>query len=241
MIDRSAAWVVAAALALVTPALAQQTDAPPSISVTGEGTVSVPPDLAQIDAGVASDARTAREASEANNTAMGKVIQALKAAGIADKDYQTSRLSLQPQYANRPGSNVASPPSVVGYRASNRVSIKLRDITKVASVIDTLVAAGANDVGNINFTVTQASKLLDDAREKAVADARRKAEIYAKAAGVTLGAPLSIAEEGAATVPMFRSKAMAVAPMAAGAPPVAQGEETLSISVSISWAIKPAP
>jgi hypothetical protein len=236
MTRRPASLIAAAALALATPALAQ-TDPPPSISVTGEGTVSVPPDLAQIDAGVASDAKTAREASEANNTAMGKVLLALKGAGIEEKDYQTSRLALQPQYANRPGSNVSSAPSVVGYRASNRVSIKLRDITKVGNVIDTLVTAGANDIGNINFTVTQASKLLDEAREKAVADARRKAEIYARAAGVTLGAPLSISEEGAAQ-PVFRSKAVAMQSRVGGEPPVAQGEETLSISVSIIWAIK---
>jgi len=235
----SLALAVAAAFSLAMPAQAQ-TDVTPAISVTGEGTVSVPPDLAQIDAGVASDAKTAREASEANNAAMGKVLLALKGVGIEEKDYQTSRLSLQPQYANRPGSNVSTPPTVVGYRASNRVSIKVREIAKVANVIDTLVSAGANDVGNITFTVTQASKLLDDAREKAVADARRKAEIYAKAAGVTLGAPLSIAEEGA-PVPMFRAKAMGIAPMAAGPPPIAQGEETLSITVGMTWAIKPAP
>ena len=239
MTKRPAALVVAAALALVTPALAE-TDVTPSISVTGEASVSAPPDLAQIDAGVASDAKTAREASDANNAAMGKVIQALKAAGIADKDYQTSRLSLQPQYANRPGSNVSSLPSVVGYRASNRVTIKLRDITKVGNVIDTLVTSGANDIGDISFMVTQASKLLDEAREKAVADARRKAEIYARSAGVTLGAPLSISE-GGGPVPIFRSKAMALAPMAAGAPPVAPGEETLSVTVGVTWAIKQAP
>ena len=241
MMPHPAAFVVAAALALATPALAlAQTDVTPAITVTGEASVSAPPDLAQIDAGVASDAKTAREASDANNAAMSKVIQALKAAGIADKDYQTSRLSLQPQYANRPGSNVSSLPSVVGYRASNRVTIKLRDITKVGNVIDTLVTAGANDIGDIGFMVTQVSKLLDEAREKAVADARRKAEIYARAAGVTLGAPLSIAE-GGGPVPMFRSKAMALAPMAAGAPPVAQGEETLSVTVGVTWAIKQAP
>ena len=234
---RPAVLVLAAALSLVTPALAE-TDVAPAISVTGEGTVSVPPDLAQLDAGVTSDAKTAREASEANNAAMAKVVQALKGAGIADKDYQTSHLSLQPQLAMRNTvSSVPPTPQIVGYRASNRVSIKVRDIAKVASVIDALVTAGANDIGNINFTVTQASKLLDEAREKAVADARRKAEIYAKAAGVTLGAPLSIAEEGA-PVPMFRAKTMAVAPMAAGAPPVAQGEETLSVTVSMTLAIK---
>src|SRR5262249_58901094 len=102
--------------------------------------------------------------------------------------------------------------------------------------IDTLVGAGANDIGNVAFEVSQASKLLDDAREKAVADARRKAEIYAKAAGVTLGAPLGISESGGAPQPMFRSKM--VAGMATPPPPIAQGEETLSISVSVTWAIK---
>ena len=101
-------------------------------------------------------------------------------------------------------------------------------------MIDVLVGAGANEIGGINFTVTQASKHLDEAREKAIADARRKAEIYAKAAGVTLGEPISISEEGAPT-PVFRGKM--AAPMAAGAQ-VAQGEETLSVTVSVSWAIK---
>ena len=224
----AAAFVTATLLA--SPALAQ-TVPPPAISVTGEATVSVPPDQAQIDGGVTSDAKTAREASEANNAAMGKVLLALKGAGIEEKDTQTSRLSLQPQYApNRSGSS-----PITGYRASNRVTIRLRDVTKVANVIDVLVGAGANDIGGINFTVSQPSKHLDEAREKAVADARRKAEIFARAAGVTLGEPLSISEEGA-PAPMFRGKL--AAPMAAGAP-VAQGEETLSVSVNVSWAIKP--
>lgn len=226
----SLALVVATATWLAAPALAE-TAPPPAISVTGEATVSVPPDQAQIDGGVTSDAKTAREASDANNAAMGKVLLALKGAGIDEKDYQTSRLSLQPQYApNRSGSS-----PVVGYRASNRVTVRLRDVNKVAGIIDVLVGAGANELGGINFVVSQASKLLDDIRDKAVADARRKAEIYAKAAGVTLGEPLSISEEGAAT-PVLRGKMMA--PMAAGAA-VAQGEETLSVTVSVSWAIKP--
>jgi len=219
------------ALALVAaPALAD--DVPSAITVTGEANISVPPDLASVDAGVATDAKTAREASESNNAAMAKVLAALKSADIEAKDIQTSRLSLQPQYApNRSG-----PSPIVGYRASNRVTVRIRDVSKVAGVIDTLVGAGANDIGNVNFEVSQASKLLDDAREKAVADARRKAEIYAKAAGVTLGAPLSISEEGAPR-PVFRAKM--AAPMAAAAPtPIAQGEETLSISVSVTWAIK---
>ncbi len=227
----SLALLVATATLLAAPASAQ-TAPPPAISVTGEATVSVPPDQAQIDGGVTSDAKTAREASDANNAAMGKVLLALKDAGIDEKDYQTSRLSLQPQYApNRSG-----PSPVTGYRASNRVTVRLRDVTKVAAIIDVLVGAGANELGGINFMVSQASKLLDEAREKAVADARRKAEIYAKAAGVTLGEPLGISEEGGAA-PVFRGKM--VGGIAASAAPIAQGEETLSVTVNVSWAIKP--
>src|ERR1700730_6822532 len=186
-----AATILAGTL-FIAPALAQV--APPAtISVTGEATVSVAPDLARIDGGVTSEAKTAREASDANNAAMGKVLLALNGAGIDEKDSQTSRLSLQPQSSSsRPG----APSTIIGYRASNRVTIQLRDVTKLASVIDTLVGAGANDIGGINFMVSKASKLLDEAREQAIADARRKAEIYAKAAGVTLGAPLSISEQG---------------------------------------------
>jgi len=224
------AAAIAATTLLAAPALAQIVP-PAAISVTGEATVSVPSDMAQIDGGVTSEAKTAREASDANNTAMGKVLLALKGAGIEEKDVQTARLSLQPQYAP----NRAGPAAVVGYRASNRVTIRLRDVTRVAGVIDTLVGAGANDIGGINFAVSNASKLLDEAREQALADARRKAEIYARAAGVALGAPFSISEEGAPD-PVFRAKM--VGGMAASAP-VAQGEETLSVTVSVSWAIKP--
>jgi uncharacterized protein YggE len=225
--------VFAAAIAAVTlfaaPSMAET--APPAISVTGEANVSVPPDLALVDGGVTSEAKTAREATDANNTAMGKVLLALKIAGIDEKDVQTSRLSLQPQSAP----NRAGPNAIVGYRASNRVTIKVRNVSNVAAVIDTLVSAGANEIGGIHFMVSQASKLLDEARDSAVADARRKAEIYARAAGVTLGAPLSISEQGNAAPMPYRR-------MSAGlqtAAPVAQGEETLSVTVNVSWAIKP--
>jgi uncharacterized protein YggE len=236
-VKHRAPLAVGALTLLAAPALAQtapaETAPPAVISVSGEATVSVAPDLAQIEAGVTSDAKTAREASDANNAAMGKVLLALKGAGIEEKDFQTSRLSLQPQYPP----NRAGPSAIVGYRASNRVTVRLHDVTKVAGVIDTLVAAGANDIGGINFMVANASKLLDDARTQAVADARRKAEIYAKAAGVTLGVPLSISEEGAPGPILYRAK-LATNAMAASAP-VAQGEETLHVNVSVSWAIKP--
>ena len=151
----SLGFAVVIATLLAAPALAQ-TMPPPAISVTGEANVSVAPDQAQIDGGVTSDARTAREASDANNAAMGKVLVALKGAGIEEKDYQTSRLSLQPQFATP--SKVSERAGIVSFRASNRVTVKVRDVTKVANVIDVLVGAGANEIGGINFMVTQASK-----------------------------------------------------------------------------------
>ncbi len=222
-----------AALALIcamAPAQAQ-TSEPAAISVTGEATISVPPDLAQIDGGVTTTAKTAREASEANNKAMGVVLLALKSAGIAEKDFQTSRLSLQPETSTRAS---GGPTQIIGYRASNRVTVTIRDITKLANVIDTLVGNGANDISGISFTVSQTSKLLDEARVEALADARRKAEIYAGAAGVALGAPLSISEGGGPAPIAYRRTA---APMAAA--PVAQGEETLRITVAVSYEIRP--
>lgn len=206
----------------------------PTVSVTGEASISVPPDLAQIDSGVTTEAKTAREASEANNKAMAGVLQALKNAGLAEKDIQTSRLSLSPQ--STPGRNPNAPFQITGYRASNRVTVTIRDITKVADTIDVLVGSGANEISGISFAVSKASKLLDDARAEAIADARRKAEIYAKAANVAIGAPVSISEETApGPMPAYRKMA---ADMAASAP-VAQGQETLRVSVSVSYELKP--
>lgn len=221
---------LAIGLLAASPSLAQTS--PPAISVTGEATISAPPDLAQIDGGVTSDAKTAREASEANNKAMGIVLLALKSAGIPEKDVQTSRLSLQPQYAP----NKSGPLAVTGFRASNRVTVTIRDVTKVGSILDALVTSGANEIGGIAFMVTNASKLLDEARPKAIAEARRKAEIYASAAGVSLGMPLSISEESASPAPSaFRKMATGVAASA----PIAQGEETLRVSVSVTYELKP--
>ena len=205
----------------------------PTVSVTGEASISVPPDLAQIDSGVTTEAKTAREASEANNKAMAGVLQALKNAGLAEKDIQTSRLSLSPQ--STPGRNPNAPFQITGYRASNRVTVTIRDITKVADTIDVLVGSGANEISGISFMVSKASKLLDDARTEAIADARRKAEIYAKAANISLGAPISISEETTPSPAPYRKMAVR---MDAAAAPVAQGEETLRVSVSVSYELK---
>jgi uncharacterized protein YggE len=226
----SLATAAVAGILLAAPAFAQ-TELPSALTVSGEATVSATPDEAQIDAGVSSEGKTAREASDTNNTAMGKILLALKAVGIDQKDIQTSQLSLQPQYA--PNRNGPSP--VVGYRASNRVTIKLHDVLKVAGMIDTLVGAGANEINGIAFSVSNTSKLLDDARQRAIADAQRKAEIYAKAAGVALGAPLAISEEGTPGPMPYRRMSAGLA----AATPVAPGEETLRVTVSVSWAIRP--
>lgn len=222
-----AALTLAVLLAVALPAAAET--ATPTVSVTGEAQMSVAPDLAQIDGGVSTDARTAREASDANNKAMAAILAALKASGIAEADIRTSRLSLFPQSSP---SKVNGPVQITSYRASNSVTVRFRDVTRVAATLDALVAAGANEIGGINFMVSQESKLLDDARVKAIEDARRKAEIYAKAANVRLGAPISISEDGASGPAPMRAAFKANAPAQ-----IAPGEETLRVSVSVSYEI----
>jgi uncharacterized protein YggE len=232
MMTRSAVAYAVACTLVFSGSWARAQTAPPSISVTGEASISVAPDRAMIEGGVASEAKTARAAAEANNKAMGDVLSALKGAGVAETDIQTSRLSLQPQSAPNKASSGAM--QIVGYRASNHVTVTLRDVSRLAGVIDTLVGAGANEISGISFSVSQGSKLLDDARIQAIADARRKAEIYAKAADVILGSPLSISEDGAlGPVVMYARKMSADAPT-----PIAPGEETLRIRVSVSYAIR---
>lgn len=229
----SIVFTCATALAGIGAAQAQVAP-PPAISVTGEANVSVAPDIATIDAGVTSEGKTAREAADSNNKAMGTVLLALKAQSIADKDVRTSRLSLQPHSAPTHGPN--SPMQITGYRASNHVTVTLHDVAGVAATIDALVAAGANDIGGISFSVAETSRLLDDARTRALADAQRKAEIYARAANVALGSPLSIAEDGAQPPhPLYR---MTAAAPAMAPTPVAAGETSLHVGVTVTYAIK---
>jgi uncharacterized protein YggE len=229
--------LLAIALYATTPFIAFAAEVPPPmISVTGEANVSVTPDLAEVNGGVTTQAKTAREASDNNNKAMAAVLAALKGAGIAEADVRTSRLSLQPQVS--PMRSGTDTPTIIGYHASNSVTVRVRDIAKVANTVDALLAAGANEIGGVSFLISSASKWLDDARPKAIADARRKAEIYAKAAGVSLGAPLSISEESS-NGPM--APRAFKAGMANAAPtPIAAGDEMLSVTVSVSYEIKPA-
>jgi uncharacterized protein YggE len=217
------------AVASASPAGAQIEKALNLITVTGEGEVAIVPDLAILGAGVTTTGKTAREASEANAKMMASVMAALKASGIAEQDVQTSWLSLHPVR-----DNARNELRITGFQASNQVTVKLREITKTAEVVDRLVSAGANDIAGIHFVVSSPSKPLDRAREDAIADARRKAEVYAKATNVQLGPPVKISEESS-VVP--GPVAMRTA-TAAEATPVSPGEQMQRISVSVSYELR---
>ncbi len=200
------------------------------VTVTGEATVAVAPDMAVIRIGVTSSAKTAREASDANAKQMTSVLAAVKTTGVEDRDVQTSRLSLQPQY----DSNKAGTARLLGFQVTNQVTVNIRDIDKLPTILDHAIAAGANEMSGIEFIVSEQSKLLDRARDDAVADARRKAELYTQAAGVKLGSVVSIAEEGSSAPPRPMMQAMR-----AGAVPVAPGEQMLRASVTVSYELTP--
>ena len=200
------------------------------VTVTGEATVAAVPDMALIRIGVASQAKTAREASDANAKQMTAVLAAIKGAGIAERDVQTSRLSLQPQY----DPNKSGPARLLGFQASNQVTVKIRDIDKLAGILDSAIAAGANEMSGIEFIVSEPGKLLDKARDQAIADAFRKAELYARAAGAKVGHVVAIMEEGSTPPPAYPMQALR-----AGAVPVARGEQTLRAVVTVSYELTP--
>jgi len=217
-------------LSLVPPPAGAQNRPVPVVSVVGEASVEVTPDVAIVSAGVTSQGKTAREASDANGRLMEPVIAALRVGGIRADDIQTARISIQPLH----DPNRSTAGRIVAFQASNQVTVKLRDVTKVSDVIDRLLGAGANTLSGVEFLVADPSVATDQARAQAIADAKRKAEIYAKAIGAQLGRPVSVAEE--AQSPRFlRSAAPA---MAAATTPVAPGEETLRVSVTVTYELQ---
>jgi uncharacterized protein YggE len=214
----------AAAVAACTVGAQAQEKLPSLVTVTGEGRVNVAPDLAIVRAGLTTRAKGAREASEANAKAMGPVMTALKEAGVVEKDIQTAQLSLQP--VREPG----NPERIAGFQASNQLTIKVRDMNKISDVIDRMVSSGANDISGVSFIVSDPSKLLDGAREQAIADARHKAENYARAANVRLGAAVSITEGGGYIPgPVMRMSAVPAST------PISVGEETEQVRVTVSF------
>lgn len=223
------ALVLSTALALPTLAAAQ--GVVNQLTVTGEGRVDVVPDMATVTLGVTSVADTAAQALAENSAQVATVIENLKAAGIEARDVQTSGLSLNPNWTNY---GTDSQPRIEGYTAQNMVTVRVRALDRLGSVLDAAVKDGANTLNGLTFGLSNPQPVEDSARAAAVKDARRKADVLTGAAAVLLGPVLSITESTgyAQPMPMFRADA-------ASAPgvPVAGGELTVGASVTIVYGI----
>jgi uncharacterized protein YggE len=231
----SAGVVFAAAVfAAILPAWAQESKPAPEarIIVVGDGSVSAAPDYARIRSGVTSRAKTAKEAADANTKAMAAIMAALSDAGIEPKDIQTSRFSVLPVYA-APAPNTEQ--RLTGFSVSNQVSVTIRQIDKVGDVLDKLITAGATDAGSVEFLHSDTARILDRAREAAMADARRKAEVYARAGGLSLGGVAWVTED-ASSAPMSKA-AMMRAPAAPAGPPISAGEDLLQVHITVGFDI----
>lgn len=224
---------------------ASASDAPeisqtPSVVVTGQGKVKARPDMANIDLGVSSVSPTAAEALSKNTSAMNALMKTLTSNKIEEKDIQTSQFSVNPEYRQpnpRNQDEQYSPPKISGYRVSNTVNIRVRNLKNLGTVLDQVVTAGANQINGISFGVAEPEPLLDEARKNATQDAKRKAQIYANAAGIKLGRVLFISESSShfpGPVPMATmSRGFAGATV-----PISPGEQELSTTVSVGYAIE---
>lgn len=198
-----------------------------SVSATAEA--SRPPDIATLSTGVVTQAADANTAMRENAQRMDRVVAALRTAGIADRDIQTSGINLNPQYKYTEG----APPAITGYQASNTVNVKVRALARLGKVLDALVAQGANQINGPSFAIDQPEAALEEARIAAVKKAQAQAQTYARALGMQVKRVVSISEGGASLprpVPMLRA-------MAADAgfkeTAVAPGESTVSVSVEM--------
>jgi uncharacterized protein YggE len=225
--------------ALAFPAMAQDSRGPGTIAVEGRGEVTASPDTAYINSGVTTQGATAREALDANSAAMTQLMETLKAAGIEARDIQTSGFSVQPNYVYtdaRDANGYTLPPKINGYQVFNTVTVRVRALDQLGTILDQSVSVGANTINGITFDVADPSKLYDEARAKAFADALAKARLYADTARVDLESIRSISEVqtyGAPQPYMMREAAMA----SDASVPIATGELTFSINVQVTWAI----
>jgi len=167
---------------------------------------------------------------------MSAIIDALKKAGIAEQDIQTSNFSVSPQYPPYQ-QNQTQPPRISGYQVSNQVTVRVKNLGKLGNILDTLVQVGANQINGISFDIDQPNPLQNDARKLAVADARAKAELYAAAAHVTLGRVLQISEATIVVGPQPRAYAMDKVATQSSVP-IAAGQQTLSANVSLIYEIQ---
>jgi uncharacterized protein YggE len=232
--------LAAAAMALPAAANAQATAviqplAGTRLDVAATGEVTRVPDVAVISTGVVTRAATATAAIQQNANRMERVRAALRRAGIEDKDIQTSSINLNPEYvyAER------QPPRLTGYQASNQVSVRFRDIRKTGEILDALVAEGANQINGPSLTIDKPEAALDEARLKAVANGRARAELYARALGMRVARLLSVSESGGYAVPppmpMYaRAESMA----SDAATKIDPGEQKVSVSVAMSFELQ---
>lgn len=220
------------------PVFAQETPVNGTISISGIGEVSAAPDTAFVNSGVTSQGATAREALDANTKAMGELIETLKAAGIEARDIQTSGFSVNPNYVYsdaRDANGYQLPPKINGYQVYNNVNVRVRELATLGSVLDKAVTVGANTINGVSFSVADPSKLYDEARKAAFADAKSKAELYAGVAGEGLGSIRNISEvQGMGAPQPYMMKASADS-VAAGAVPIEGGELSYSINVQVTW------
>jgi uncharacterized protein YggE len=204
----------------------------PSITVVGSGKASARPDLAQVQVGVVTQAPSAAKALQDNNEAMARLLKTLEARGIARKDVQTANFAVVPEYKRGPhGEQLAE---VAGYQVSNEVRVKVRQLDSLGQVLDDVVQQGANQVHGVSFAVAEPAPLLDEARRRAIADARHKAELYAREAGVEMGQVLLIQEE---TPHLPRPALLGVVRGEAAAVPIAEGEQEFHASITVTYAI----
>ncbi|MFY7838603.1 MAG: SIMPL domain-containing protein [Novosphingobium sp.] len=214
------------------------------LSIAAEGKSARTPDLAVFTAGVTTQGKTAGEALGENAQRMTSVIAALRKTGIAERDIQTSNLSVNPVYGQPKrlpdGSYEQQDPVIIGYQASNQVSVRQRKLDQYGKVIDTLVAAGANQVNGPAFQIDSPDGALDEARIEAMKKARARADLYAKAAGLRVVRILSISENAGWAPPqppvLFARAEMASAPKAS---PVAAGELEMTVTVNVSYELAP--
>jgi hypothetical protein len=209
----------------------------PTISVVGEGLAAARPDMAVISVGVVAQAPRARDALAQNSKSMTDVIASVKDAGIEARDIETSQISLRPQYSY-PGQGSREAPRLVGYEASNNLSIRVRSFDKLGGLLDSLVTSGANQIRGVELTIAEPGPLRDQARSAAMKDAIRKAEILADAAGVRIVRLFSAAEEVADAPRPIAMRMTADAAQRAPVP-VEAGEQEIRARVTAVFEIAP--
>jgi uncharacterized protein len=201
------------------------------LDVVAQGSVKRIPDVAIISAGVVTQARDAKSAMATNATAMARVLTALRGAGVADRDMATAQIGLSPQY--RYAEN--QPPVVTGYQANNSVTVRFRDIAKSGAILDALVAAGSNQISGPTLMLDKPEAAQDEARSDAIKTARARADLYAKAAGLTVKRIVAISENGDVARPMPMMQMRAQMSDASAKSEIVPGEQEIGVSVSVTF------